>query len=446
MRQQARTIGAVLQLFWQPLFRDMGPLRSLAGCITSTQLRSLATNSAAGGINGNTNYFTNENAWRAPRWFWRLRRLPGRVSFRLRNAEKEDWVLMLIPLGWCGFFAGVATFNSWRAATREARHPYLTDAKSVLQSDKRVTELLGAPLQVTAVEEHNETFAPWKRLVLELRGSRGNAKAFVSARRVGYSEEDLIETVVEEEDEGPLWSRPYLLKQRLLQKIDDLWQGLHQLLSPEGKGNSGGMSGTGQWEIDSLFVYSPNASSPGTEDNQGIPDVISCKGRPADNPDFHRLIPPEFSWKQLLSHWVANTCIVLVCLYSLKRIRAEWKMAAERFSSLRFVRHFITHHRHLRHLATRQLQDAIKHKRSLSTKTGVGVDNQVATPHLHMRYFTGELSSKSIDGVAHLEIEGGDDAGDDPDFTDKLQCELVRQATNRGNKTTARIAQCSSGS
>lgn len=105
----------------------------------------------------------------------------------------------------------------------------------------------------------------------------------------------------------------------------------------------------------------------------------------------------------------------------------------------------VQHHRHLRHLATRQLQDAIKHKHFVSTKTVVGVDNQVPTPHVRMRYFTGELSSKSIDGVAHLEIESGDDRGDDPDFTDKLQCELVRQAINTGKNSTARIAQRSFG-
>ena len=40
------------------------------------------------------------------------------------------------------------------------------------QSDAAVVELLGTPLDVKAVEEHSETFAPWKRLVLQLRGPR----------------------------------------------------------------------------------------------------------------------------------------------------------------------------------------------------------------------------------------------------------------------------------
>lgn len=113
MRQQAPTTGALQQPFWQPFLRDMVPLRSSVGCRTSTQLRSLATCSAEEGIKGNTSCYESKNVSRARRWFRRLTKLPGRVALRIRHMEKEDWVLVLIPLGWCGFFAGVATFNSW---------------------------------------------------------------------------------------------------------------------------------------------------------------------------------------------------------------------------------------------------------------------------------------------------------------------------------------------
>ena len=41
------------------------------------------------------------------------------------------------------------------------------------QSDASVVDYLGLPLDVTSVEEHNETFAPWKRLVLQLHGPKG---------------------------------------------------------------------------------------------------------------------------------------------------------------------------------------------------------------------------------------------------------------------------------
>lgn len=51
-------------------------------------------------------------------------------------------------------------------------------------------ELLGAPLQVRAVEEHNETFAPWKRLALELRGSRRNAQVRRGQKR--YRDEHFV--------------------------------------------------------------------------------------------------------------------------------------------------------------------------------------------------------------------------------------------------------------
>lgn len=45
-----------------------------------------------------------------------------------------------------------------------------------------------------------------------------------------------------------------------------------------------------------------------------------------------RLLPPEHSTEKLLTHWVANTCLFFLILYSMKRVRAEWKMAAERVS------------------------------------------------------------------------------------------------------------------
>ncbi|OEH77668.1 hypothetical protein cyc_00904 [Cyclospora cayetanensis] len=351
--------------------------------------------------------------------------------------DKEDWTLLLISLGWCGIFVGAYAFNAWRLATRGTRHPYLADAMALIESNKSVMESLGAPLEMKAVEEHSESFAPWKRLVLQLTGPNGTTKihlirlyfalsqAFVCARRVGYSEEDLIEQISEEE-EGPIWSRPYLLKQWLLQGISDLWNVSRQLFSGR-KSCSDGSSGVGKWEIISLFVLTPESLAPGAAEDQGAPSVILLKGRSTDNPDWYSLISPKLSMEKLFSHWIANACLLLVCLYSIRRVRAEWKMAAERLSSLRFVNHFITHHRHLQQLAARQLQDAIV-KRSPSRSVPNDGKHSTAVP-VRLRYFTGQLSQEAIDGVAHLEIYSGDDAGDDPDFTDKLQCELRLQAS-----------------
>ncbi|XP_026194138.1 uncharacterized protein LOC34618001 [Cyclospora cayetanensis] len=295
------------------------------------------------------------------------------LTFRLRTMDKEDWTLLLISLGWCGIFVGAYAFNAWRLATRGTRHPYLADAMALIESNKSVMESLGAPLEMKAVEEHSESFAPWKRLVLQLTGPNGTTKAFVCARRVGYSEEDLIEQISEEE-EGPIWSRPYLLKQWLLQGISDLWNVSRQLFSGR-KSCSDGSSGVGKWEIISLFVLTPESLAPGAAEDQGAPSVILLKGRSTDNPDWSGM----------------------------------------------------QHHRHLQQLAARQLQDAIV-KRSPSRSVPNDGKHSTAVP-VRLRYFTGQLSQEAIDGVAHLEIYSGDDAGDDPDFTDKLQCELRLQAS-----------------
>ncbi|KAL8437069.1 hypothetical protein ACSSS7_001226 [Eimeria intestinalis] len=376
--------------------------------------RCASTWAALGGGGGNTGSCSGSSSTLArSRWVGRLLGVPRRMSSRLHNLEKEDWILLLISLGWGGLFAGAAAFNGWRAATRETRHPYMAQAVSELKKDKRVEELLGGPLEVKAVEEHSEAFAPWKRLVLQLSGPKGTTKGFVSARRVGFSEEDLYEGASGEDEGGPLWSRPYLVKQWLLQGLSDLGDILRQLLASGDKETNGVSSGVGQWAIDTLFVLSPQASAASAVDPQDLSTVIRCKGRPADNPDFHRLLPSEPSAEKLYTHWLANSCLLLLCLYSVKRVRAEWKMAAER------------HHRHLQQLATRQLRDASR-KTNSSAVVSRGSEEARPQAELRLTYFTGQLTRAAIDGVAHLEIRGeGQDEQNNPDCADMLQCELV---------------------
>ncbi|KAL8444233.1 hypothetical protein Emag_005590 [Eimeria magna] len=392
----------------------------------SVQARCSSTYAASGGDSGNAGSCTGSSSTSArSRWVELFSGVPRRMSARLHNLEREDWILLLISLGWGGLFAGAAAFNAWRAATRETRHPYLAEAVSELQKDKRVGELLGKPFEVKVVEEQSETFAPWKRLVLQLSGPKGTTKGFVSGRRVGFSEEDLYEGASEEDDGGPLWSRPYLVKQWLLQGISDLRDILGQLLASADKETRGLSSGVGQWAIDTLFVLSPEASAASAVNPQDLSTVISCKGRPADNPDFHRLLPSAHSAEKLFTHWMANCCLLLLCLYSINRVRAEWKMARERISCFRFINHFIKHHRHLRQLAARQLHDA---SRKTNSSAVVSRMFKEARPQaeLRMTYFTGQLTHAAIDGVAHLEIRGGgQDEQDDPDIADLLQCELV---------------------
>ncbi|KAL8270829.1 hypothetical protein Esti_005200 [Eimeria stiedai] len=392
--------------------------------------RCACTYAASVGGDGNAGSCTGSSStFGRSRWVWRLSGVPRRMSARLHNLGREDWILLLISLGWAGLFAGATSFNAWRAATRETRHPYLAEAVSELQKDKRVGQLLGEPLEVTAVEEHSEVFAPWKRLVLQLSGPKGTTKGFVSARRVGFSEEDLHEGASEEDDGAPLWSRPYVVKQWLLQGLSDLGDILRQLLASGDKEISGVSSGVGQWAIDTLFVLSPEVSAASAVNPQDLSTVISCKGRPADNPDFHRLVPSEHPAEKLHTHWVANCCLLLLCLYSVKRVRDEWKMAAERISCFRFISHFIKHHRHLQQLAKRQLHNA---SRKTNSPAVVSREFEGARPQaeLRMTYFTGQLTRAAIDGVAHLEIRGGSqDEQDDPDFADMLQCELRLQAS-----------------
>ncbi|CDI75332.1 hypothetical protein, conserved [Eimeria praecox] len=241
-----------------------------------------------------------------------------------------------------------------------------------LESDAAVVEFLGTPLEVKAIEEHNETFAPWKRLVMQLRGPKGCTQAFVCARRIGYSEEDLVEKFAEEE-EGALWSRPYVLKQWLLQAVGDAWELFQLLFSSTGAEGRGRSEGVGQWEVTSLFVLAPQEPVKDDPKTQiKAPRVIACKGIPADNPD--------------------------------------WSV-------------FDSHHRHLQQLTARQLQDAAKKRGPLSASTSYG-DTRASAPQVRLRYFTGQLSREVIDGVAHLEIHTQEDGGDDPDFADMLQCEL----------------------
>lgn len=45
-----------------------------------------------------------------------------------------------------------------------------------------------------------------------------------------------------------------------------------------------------------------------------------------------RLIAPEQNTERLFSHWIANSCLLLLCAYSMRRARKEWKMAAQRVS------------------------------------------------------------------------------------------------------------------
>lgn len=100
----------------------------------------------------------------------------------------------------------------------------------------------------------------------------------------------------------------------------------------------------------------------------------------------------------------------------------------------------VQHHPHLQQLAARQLQDASRKRIPPAAFASIGNNNDVA-PQVRMQYFTGQLSREAIDGVAHLEIQHGDDAADDPDFSDKLQCELVRRAiTVRGKEHIAEVA------
>ncbi|KAL8448679.1 hypothetical protein Emed_003588 [Eimeria media] len=281
--------------------RDEPPAACWAGGPSPVQSRCSSSYAASGGaVGGNTNSSndssndssssSSSSTYVRSRWFERLSGVPRRMSARFHNLEREDWILLLISLGWGGLFAGAAAFNAWRAATRETRHPYLAEAVAELQKDKRVGELLGEPFEVKVVEEQSETFAPWKRLVLQLTGPKGTTKGFVSGRRVGFSEEDLYEGTSEEDDAAPLWSRPYLVKQWLLQGLSDLGEILRQLLAPGEKETSGVSSGVGQWTIDTLFILSPDASHACAVDPQDLSNVIACKGRPADNPDFRRNI------------------------------------------------------------------------------------------------------------------------------------------------------------
>ncbi|CDI83146.1 hypothetical protein, conserved [Eimeria acervulina] len=301
------------------------------------------------------------------------------LALRLRRVPKEDWVLVFISLGWSCAFAGAVAFKAWRSATRESRHPYLQEAKSMLQSDAAVVELLGTPLDVKAVEEHSETFAPWKRLVLQLRGPRDCTHAFVCARRVGYSEDDLIEKFAAEE-EGALWSRPYVLKQWLLQAVGDAWELFQLLLSSRGTEGRGRPEGVGQWEVTSLFLLAPQDTGKDDADTQIRPTrVIACKGSPEDNPDWST----------------------------------------------------VQHHRHLQQLTARQLQDAAK-KRGPIPENVSSRDKRAGAPQVRLRYFTGQLSREAIDGVAHLEIHTQENAGHDPDFADMLQCELEHFVLDSG--------------
>ncbi|CDJ35736.1 uncharacterized protein EMH_0030480 [Eimeria mitis] len=309
--------------------------------------------------------------------------------------QREDWILVLISLGWGGVFAGAAAFNAWRSATRESRHPYLEQTKSMLQSNEAVVEYLGTPLEVKAVEEHTETFAPWKRLVLLLRGPKGCTRAFVCARRVGYSEEDLVEKFTEEE-EGAWWSRPYILKQWLLQTIGDAWELFQLLFASRGTEGRERSEGVGEWEVTSLFVLAPqnplgDDAETRTNDAEAqtkTPRVIVCKGIPADNPDWCN--SPLFDLSTILLQWVI-------------------------------------HHRHLHQLTARHLEDALK-KRNPPSACVSNKDKRAWAPQLRLRYFTGQLSREAIDGVAHLEIQTEEDARGDPDFADMLQCELRLQA------------------
>ncbi|KAL8440366.1 hypothetical protein Efla_000254 [Eimeria flavescens] len=360
----------------------------------------------------------------------RVTKLQRRMGFRFRNLKNEEWILLLLSLGWGGLLAGTGAFNAWRVATREARHPYFAEAVSTLQSDKRLKELLGQPIEVKAVEEHSEAFAPWKRLTLQLRGPKGVAKGFVSARRVGYGEDDLFEQVPAEEDEGPIWSRPYVLKQWLLQGISNLGNLLRQLLAFGDKPNSGLSSEVGHWTIDTLFVLSHAGATPEAADPQDTSAVITCKGHPADNPDFYRWLPSKQSKNTLSTHWLANLCLLFLCLYSARRVRTEWRMAKERVSlSCNWLADASTqHHRHLQQLASRQLQEASKKSYS-SAAVSLG-DQKAVQAEVRMTYFTGQLSREAIDGVAHLEIQGEEEEVDvhaDPDVADKLQCELSKR-------------------
>lgn len=89
------------------------------------------------------------------------------------------------------------------------------------------------------------------------------------------------------EEEGALWSRPYVLKQWLLQAVGDAWELFQLLLSSRGTEGRGRPEGVGQWEVTSLFLLAPQDTGKDDADTQIRPTrVIACKGSPEDNPDW----------------------------------------------------------------------------------------------------------------------------------------------------------------
>lgn len=97
----------------------------------------------------------------------------------------------------------------------------------------------------------------------------------------------------QEEDEGALWHRPYVLKQWLLQLVSDAWELFQLFFSSTGTEGMGRPDGIGQWEVTSLFVLAPQDPVKDCRDTQvQTPRVIVCKGSPADNPDWCKTANP----------------------------------------------------------------------------------------------------------------------------------------------------------
>lgn len=109
-----RSLGVPLQQHREHLPR-IGMLLQIQGgeYETKNHLRPLATYAppeGAGDRRSYSSYQSASSALRRARWLSALRR---RIALRLHSMEPEDWILLMISLGWCGIFAGATTFNAW---------------------------------------------------------------------------------------------------------------------------------------------------------------------------------------------------------------------------------------------------------------------------------------------------------------------------------------------
>ncbi|PFH37228.1 hypothetical protein BESB_036860 [Besnoitia besnoiti] len=325
----------------------------------------------------------------------RLKRLLARRAHASAASPRqtEDIVLLFLSLSWVAVASGLFAYFRWKTNTREARHPYLEEARRLMETDERVRDIFGSPLEFRPVADTTDSSGVFKRAKMQVSGPKASGSAFVSAFLPdgdGEGDDEDFQTLFADEkvDWIALRERPYLLKQWTLDGARALYAAGRSVLLGEvyeevrrrdrapdaaaaGSGSERREGANGgrktHWVLDTLFVHkTPEASAGETHarDNEGkggeraeaeakkgeTKALIAVKGNPYDNPDIEPFLKPEGGARAGSRHPIGSflllACLLLLC----RQTYAEIRGAIDRVVCYKYLNYFAQTHPDLRRI------------------------------------------------------------------------------------------------